>query len=184
MKLNKLLLTFTMLSTLTMLGASACPVKGAGDCPPPPPKFEKKFAPHKGPHHFAHKKKCNLIKELNLTEEQKAILKQNREESKKKMKPIMKKMSKKKYEIDKVMLSNASKLEKIEKIEKIKAEMKVLKIQADKIRKEDMKKFESVLTDEQKAKFEEIKKERKKQFEARKQLHKQGFKSQPKCDKK
>ena len=131
MKLNKLLLTLTMLSTLTMLGASACPVKGAGDCPPPPPKFEKKFAPHKGPHHFAHKKKCNLIKELNLTEEQKAILKQNREESKKKMKPIMKKMSKKKYEIDKVMLSNASKLEKIEKIEKIKAEMKEFIVATD-----------------------------------------------------
>jgi Spy/CpxP family protein refolding chaperone len=179
MKLNKLLLTLTMLSTLTVLGANACPVDKAGDCPPPPPKFEKKFPPHKGPHHFAQKKKCNLFQELNLTEEQKATLKQNREESKKKMKPIMKKMSKKKYEIDKVMLSNASKLEKIEKIEKIKAEMKVLKIQADQIRREDMKKFESVLTDEQKAKFEEIKKEKKKEFEARKKCHQKGFPKGP-----
>lgn len=178
MKLNKLLLTLTMLSTLTVLGASACPVDKAGDCPPPPPKFEKKFGPQ-GPHHFAKKKKCNLDQVLNLTDEQKATLKQNREESKKKMKPIMKKMSKKKYEIDKVMLSNSSKLEKIEKIEKIKAEMKVLKLQADQIRKEDMKKFESVLTDEQKAKFEEIKKEKKKEFEARKKYHKKGFQGKP-----
>ena len=43
--------------------------------------------------------------------------------------------------------------------------MKVLKQQADEIRKEDMKKFEEVLTSEQKAKFEEIKKEKRKQFE-------------------
>ena len=179
MKLNKLLLTLTMLSTLTVLGASANPIEKSGDFPPPQhPKFEKKFGPH-GPHHFKKKQKCELDKALNLTEEQKAILKQNREESKKKMKPIMKKMAKKKYEIDKVMLSNATKLQKIEKIEKIKAEMKVLKIQADKIRKEDMKKFESILTDEQKAKFEEIKKEKRKEFEARKKCHKKGFKNKP-----
>ena len=42
-----------------------------------------------------------------------------------------------------------------------------------------MKKFESILTDEQKVKFEEIKKEKKKEFEARKKCHKKGFKNKP-----
>ena len=55
------------------------------------------------------------------------------------------------------------------KIAKIKSEVKALKLQADEIRKEDMKKFEEVLTPEQKVKFEEIKKEKRAQFEQRKQ---------------
>ncbi len=175
MKLNKLFLTLTALSIFTMFSANANPAEVSVDVMPKKPKFEKPFKPHKHKH-FAHKKGNHLDEALNLTQEQKDILKKNREASKEKMKPIMKKMSKKKYELDKVMLSNASKEQKAKKIEKIKGEMKVLKQQADEIRKEDMKKFESVLTDEQKAKFEEIKKEKRKQFE-KKQFEKKPINS-------
>ncbi len=168
MKLNKLFLTLTMLSVFTMFSANANPIETKTTPIPAKPKFEKQHKPCKH-HHFKHKKGNNLAEALNLTQEQKDILKQNRKASKEKMKPIMKKMSKKKYELDKVMLSNASKEQKAKKIAKIKSEMKALKLQADEIRKEDMKKFEEVLTPEQKAKFEEIKKEKRAQFEQRKQ---------------
>lgn len=173
MKLNKLFLTLTMLSVFTMFNANANPVETKTTEQTAQPKIEKQFKHHKHhkKHRFAHKKGNQLDKILNLTQEQKDILKQNREESIKKMKPIMKKMSKNKYEIDKIMLSDLPKAKKIEKVEKIKTEMKALKVQADEIRKDDMKKFESVLTDEQKVKFEEFKKEKRKQFEQRKPVH-------------
>lgn len=100
---------------------------------------------------------------LKLTPEQKEKIKKNKEDSRAKMKPIMQKMSKKKYQLEQVMLSDASKETKKKKIIKIKKEMRELKIQADTIRKDDFKFFISTLDETQKAEFDKYIKEKKEQ---------------------
>ena len=97
--------------------------------------------------------------ELNLTEEQKAQADKFREESKSKMKPIfeeMKSLNEKIgaiYEDDKM-----TQKEKEKQLKPLMEKSTKLHLQANEIRKADMKKFEAILTDEQKTKLEEFKK--------------------------
>jgi len=106
----------------------------------------KKMRHHKGP-------------ELNLTEEQKAQADKFRAESKKKMKPIFKEMRALDEKI--TAIYDNDKLTSEEKEKQLKPLMEKstkLHLQANEIRKADMKKFEAILTDEQKTKLEEFKK--------------------------
>ena len=70
-------------------------------------------------------------------------------------------------------------------IEPLMKEMKTIREKMDKIREADMKKFEAILTPEQKAKFEARKKHHEKEFEGR-EKHRfppRDFKDFPKHDK-
>ena len=56
---------------------------------------------------------------------------------------------------------------KIKQKKELKNEIKELKLQADNCRKENMKNFEAILTEEQKIEFEKIKAEQKQEMEKR-----------------
>jgi len=97
--------------------------------------------------------------ELNLTEEQKATADKLRAESRAKMQPIFKEMKELKTKIDAIYEND--KLTKEEKEKKLKPLMEKstkLHLEANEIRKADMKAFENLLTDEQKKTLEEFKK--------------------------
>ncbi len=100
-------------------------------------------------------------KRLNLTDAQKAKVKKQRENDKAKMDPIRKELGEKykaKFEIIKKYE------EKDADLVKLNNEIKVLKDKEHKIMEENRKAFESILTKEQKAELEKIKKEHDKKF--------------------
>lgn len=100
--------------------------------------------------------------ELNLTDEQKAQADKFREESKSKMKPIFKEMKELNQKINAIYEDEKTTKEQKEKqLKPLMEKITKLHLQANEIRKADMKKFESILTDEQKTKLEEFKKEHK-----------------------
>lgn len=96
---------------------------------------------------------------LNLTEEQKAKAKEIRLKGHEQMKPIIDQIRVKKQEIRKIKMSKLSTQEQEKRIKTIKAQIKPLKIKADKLRKQNMAEFESILTVEQKTTLEKMKKE-------------------------
>jgi Spy/CpxP family protein refolding chaperone len=103
-------------------------------------------------------KKENFYSELGLTEAQKEQAKANRMKSHEQMKPIMEQMQAKRAEMRKVRESDIPQAQKEVRMNALKAEMKPLKDRADEIRKANMAEFEKILTPEQKAKFQEMKK--------------------------
>lgn len=127
------------------------------------PRPDMKRPPHKGP---------NLDEELSLTEAQKAQAKELRMKGHDKIKPVMEKMKAKHEQIRKIEEDTALTAEqKAKKTEALKADMKKLKGQAKTIRQENMKEFEALLTDEQKAKFEQIKQEGREKFKKEHKHH-------------
>lgn len=104
-----------------------------------------------------------FAKRLNLTDEQKQTLDKYRQEDMAEIKPVLQDMFAKRNEYDFLTTSNMPAIEKEAKMLKLKGEMKDLKAKADEMRSKNMKRFESVLTDEQKAEFEKIKAERRQQ---------------------
>ena len=97
--------------------------------------------------------------ELNLTDEQKAKADKMREESRAKMKPVFTEIKNLNEQISKIY--DNEKLSQKDKEKQVKPLMeKITKLhtQADELRKADMKKFEALLTEEQKVKLEEFKK--------------------------
>ncbi len=103
---------------------------------------------------------------LKLTDEQKAKLDENRNASREKMKPIFEQMQKDKTKIQ--VIQSSTKLtdeQKVEQITAVKKEIRELRKQANEIRQEDMKFFESQLTNKQKKTFEKIKQDQKKQMD-------------------
>lgn len=142
-----------------------------------PPKCDKpgneKFMPgHKPTKEELEAKRAEFEKRLNLTEEQKKKAEANRQKDREKIEPVMKKLKANRDEFIKIKkdttLSDADKAKQIEKLRK---ERKELQIKADKYHRENMKKFEELLTPEQKAEFEKIKAEKKAEREKFKQLH-------------
>lgn len=103
--------------------------------------------------------KPKIDERLNLTEEQKKQAHEIRMQGHEKMKPIFKEMQAKKQEIRKIRDSELSQEEKDLKIAPLKNELKKLAQDAKKVRMENTKEFESILTDEQKAEFAKIKNE-------------------------
>ncbi len=128
-------------------------------------------------------KKAEFEKRLNLTDKQKKKIEENRKKDHEKMKPVFENMKLKHEELKKIKADTTlSEEEKLKKTNEIKKELKELKIKADGYRKENMKNFESVLTNEQKKEFAKIKEEqRKHMMERRKEFqHHKRFENAPK----
>ena len=102
----------------------------------------------------------NLIdKRLKLTEEQKDHLKKNRSQHRKEMEKVVKKMEIQHEKIRNIYFSGIPKFQADIKTAPMKAELVLLKQNADKLRQEHRKNFESSLTEEQKIEFEKLRKE-------------------------
>ena len=105
-------------------------------------------------------------KRLGLTEEQKIKARAIRTEGHKRMKPILDQIKAKKQEAEMVKLSRISVQLQEEKLAIIEAEIRKLEKQAMEIRKTNFKKFESILTREQKKTLKQMKKEGRKKYKA------------------
>ena len=113
-------------------------------------------------------KKAEFERRLNLTEKQKKKIEENKKKDHEKVKPLFDQMREKKHELRKIKRDNTiSPKDKEKKIGKLKSDIKILNDKADKYRQENMKKFESVLTEEQKQEFSKIKEEQKQEMERR-----------------
>lgn len=145
-------------------------------------KKESVVPEFKGPHYKFYKKgqfaqptkeemaakKAEFDKRLNLTEEQKQKIAENKKQDIEKMKPIFDEMKAKRHAMKKIDFdATLSAEQKQIKKEELKAELKALRVQADNVREENMKNFESVLTDKQKKEFRKIQEEQKKEMEKR-----------------
>ena len=101
-----------------------------------------------------------LNEKLNLTEKQQEELKKNRANHRREMKKIVDKMQKLHDDIRDVYLTGIPKFQADLKTAPMKAQLVSLKQSANKLRAEHRKAFENVLTPEQKAQFELLKKEK------------------------
>ena len=101
-----------------------------------------------------------MDEKLQLSEEQKEELRKNRANFQKEMKKIVNAMEEKHIQIRDIYYSGIPKFQADIKTAPMKAELVILKQNADKLRKEHRKTFENILTEEQKAAFELLKKEK------------------------
>ncbi len=129
----------------------------------PPAKCNCHRPPQKGPD-FA-KRHAEFEQRLKLTDEQKAKAKELREQGFEKIKPIMEKMKEKRAEIETVKLSRISTQAQNEKIEQLKKEIGALKQEAHRLRMENMKNFEALLTKSQLKELKKMKEEGRKKFD-------------------
>ena len=109
--------------------------------------------------------KAEFEKRLKLTDEQKVQAKAIHEKGFEKIKPIFDQMKLKHEELESVKKSNLSEEAKTEKITALKKEIRDLRHQARAVKMENMKEFESILTDKQKKELQKIKEEGRKKFE-------------------
>ena len=100
-----------------------------------------------------------LDERLNLTNAQQEQLRKNRSEHRKQMDNIIENMEIQHKKIRDVYYSGIPKFQADLKTAPMKAELVILKQNADKLRQENRKKFEQILTQEQKVEFEKFKKE-------------------------
>ena len=125
----------------------------------------------------------SIDEKLKLTEEQKKQAHDLRMQGHEKIKPVMEKTKAKYDELKAIMGSDLSIDEKNQKINALEKELLALKQEARKIRTENMKEFEAILTPEQKTEFDRIKKEaaerHKQHVEKMKNMKKQGPKPSP-----
>ena len=140
----------------------------------PPPHGEFRMPPNH--RQFKHpskeemeKKKAEFDKRLNLTEEQKKQIEENRKIGHEKVKPIFEQKRAIFHEIKEIKQNNdLSEEQKQKKIDSLKSDIKKLDEQANSLRQENMKAFEGILNNKQKKEFEKIKSEQKKEMEKRK----------------
>ena len=108
---------------------------------------------------------------LGLTEVQKLKARELRKNGHEKMKPVMEEIKTKKPEAESIRHSDLTVQAKEEKLTVIDNDLKILEKQAQTIRKQNMKDFESILTGSQKKTLKKMKKEGRKNFDKnRKQL--------------
>lgn len=100
-----------------------------------------------------------LDERLNLTIQQKEELKKARAQHRKEMEKIVKKMQELRDKIRDVYMTGIPQFQADLKTAPMKAELVLLKQNADRLRQEHRKTFESILTPEQRAEFDQIKKE-------------------------
>ena len=96
---------------------------------------------------------------LNLTDEQLKILRKNKTKNIKSMEETISKMESVRKKIKNVYIIGIPKYQADIRTAPMKMELVLLKQNADKIRYENRKNFESILTPEQKKEFEQIRKE-------------------------
>lgn len=134
-----------------------------------------KFHPNYPSKEEMQKKKAEFEKRLKLTDEQKKQIELNKQKDIENIKPIMEEIKAKRIEARAI---NENKELTIGEAEQQRAEIykqiKVLRVQADNLRKENMKNFESILTEKQKKEFAKIKEEQKKEMEKRRKNFRQG----------
>ena len=125
------------------------------------PKCNCQRPPQKGTD-FA-KRHAEFEQRLKLTDEQKTKAKELREESFEKIKPIMDKMKEKRAEIQ--TLKNDSSAAGKARLEQLNKEVGALKQEAHRLRMENMKDFEAILTKEQLKELKKMKEEGRKNFD-------------------
>ena len=101
-----------------------------------------------------------LDERLNLTQEQKNYIKQNRPKHIKEMERTVSEMEKLHTKIKNIYLLGIPKYQADLRTAPYKAELAILKQNAQKQKMQNRKNFENILTKEQKIEFEKIKKER------------------------
>ena len=105
-------------------------------------------------------KKAEFEKRLNLSNEQKKQIEENRVKDRKLMKPVFEEMKAKRHAMKMVDFdATLTPEEKQAKKEELQTQMKGLKEKADSVREANMKNFESLLTEKQKKEFSKIQEE-------------------------
>ncbi len=183
MKKSLLLTTIAMLvfslNANTVFANSGCQQKQYPTCPssqdesfgPPPPPFKMSPEQRDKVKKEHERRKAKMDARLNLTQEQKNKIEENRLQDRKKMKPIFDQVREKRSKIETINASALSQEEKSKQIETIKCELKDLRVQLNKLREENMKNFESILTPKQRLELEKIKKEHHQDMEKRMKKH-------------
>lgn len=119
----------------------------------------EKFVPRK-PTIQEQKKMDDFLKEkLNLSETQQEQISKNRTQHRKEMSKIIKKMETKHDSIKEIYMIGIPKFQADIRTAPMKAELVLLKQEADKLRMEYRKSFENILNEEQKSIFKELKKD-------------------------
>lgn len=149
-----------ILTLMTIIMLTNCTVQ-AHDC--------DKEIPHKPTFKERRQMDKMLDERLNLTDEQQEQLRKNRAEHRKQMDNIIENMEIQHKKIRDVYYSGIPKFQADLKTAPMKAELVILKQNADKLRQENRKNFEQILTQEQKVEFEKFKKE----------MHKNQYKPMP-----
>lgn len=130
--------------------------------------------------HQHEKRKAEMDARLKLTDEQKCIIEKNRQDARQKMKPIFDEMRAKKMKLNEIYSSNLSQTEKESQMKALKSQINDLRMNAHKLREENMKNFESVLTPAQKVEFDKMKQEHRKE-RGKKIKNLRNQMSQPPC---
>lgn len=138
----------------------------------PGPDHPPFFGPQQN-HDFkdAKKHRPNLKKELKLTQFQEKQANDLREISRKKIKPLVDQMWAEKHKLRALEESSTS---SNKDIMATRAKIKELREQIRKVHEDDLDQFESILTPQQKTKFEKIKKDH---FDKRNQMMRKDFRS-------
>ena len=171
--MNKILMTTAVGTALLFatMSANACP-NCDKDKPLPPPhynKMHKEFTPEMKAK--MEKRKAEMEKRLNITEEQKAQLKEIHEKSKAEIAPKIKQLSEAEFELEVLQKRKfneehfgISTLEEIQlsgkSIDELKTEIHNLKKEIREIKKANFEASQAIFTDEQKKELEKMKKEK------------------------
>jgi len=111
------------------------------------------------------KRAAEFNKALELSDEQVAKAKEIRLDGHKKMKPLLDKKKAKLDEIRKVMNDDTMTVRaQDKKVQALRAELKEIDLDIRQMRRDNEKEFQSILTDEQKAKYAQIKEEGRRHF--------------------
>lgn len=167
-----------LIASSAVMAAEPAPVK-PHQCNCPKCDCQK---PPKGPDFK--KRQAEFEQRLKLTDEQKAKAKELREQGFEKMKPLMDKMKEKRAEIEAVKLSRIAPQAQQEKIEQLKKEIGALRNEMHRLRMENMKNFEALLTKSQLKELKKMKEEGRKKFdkEFKKHPHRGEFGPRPECE--
>ena len=132
------------------------------------PAIEKQF-PQKYDKKFDKKQRPSIDERLKLTEEQKKQAHEIRMQGHEQIKPVFEKIKAKKAEIKEIAENTKlSDEQKTKKIDALEVDILKLKQEARKIRMQNTKDFEAILTPEQKAEFNKMKQEGRKMHKMRK----------------
>lgn len=175
-----------LLSSIVVMVIFTCNAASYADCSGEtakiPVKMQKEMPQHYKPMHPHHPskaemdaKKAEFEKRLNLTEEQKKQIEENRVKDHEKIKPFIDQKMAKKAEIKKLREdSSLSAEEKAKKIGELRKEIREINLQERKVHEENMKNFEALLTEKQKKEFDKIRVEQKSEMEKRKKAFEKG----------
>lgn len=161
--MKKTLILASILIFATSMAAFAAPEKTVQTEGTTRVKLEKPNCkmvppPAKGPDF--QKRHEQFEKRLNLTDEQKAKAKELREQGFEQMKPIMEKIKEKQKEAFELQKNGDT-----AQLEQVKKQLGTLKHEAHELRMQNMKKFEGLLTAQQKKELKKMKDEGRKNFE-------------------